>query len=103
MVVQADVRCGCRGPWGAIQSSWVEALYLALSIVTAVNEANQGLAFKIHPCVLCCYEVDCDDIADLRFEPERAAHHVRLEDMVCAWFPFLSAGKEPPSWASRGD
>ena len=79
----------------------VEALYLALSIVTAVNEANQGLAFKIHPCVLCCYDVDCDDIADLRTEAGRAAHSVKLEDMACAWFPFLFDGKEPPSWGHR--
>lgn len=76
----------------------VAALYLALSIVTAVNEANQGLAFKIHPCVLCCYDVDCDDIADLRTASGCAAHRVRPEDMACAWFPFLADGKEPPSW-----
>lgn len=78
--------------------SGVEALYLGLSIIAAVNEASQGLAFKIHPCVLCCYDVDCDDIADLRTEAGRVAHRVRLADMACAWFAFLSGGKEPPSW-----
>jgi RES domain-containing protein len=76
----------------------VEALYLALGVITAVNEANQGLAFKIQPCVLCCYDVDCADIADLRTEAARATHSVRLEDMACAWFSFVWEGKAPPSW-----
>lgn len=73
-------------------------LYLALDLITAVKEANQGLAHKIGPCVLCSYEVDCDDIADLRTREGRAAHRVELADMACAWFSFLADGKEPPSW-----
>jgi len=40
----------------------VPALYLGLTIMTAVKEANQGFAHRIDPCVLCSYEVDCDDI-----------------------------------------
>ena len=76
----------------------MKALYLGLTNLTAVKEANQGLAFKIQPCVLCSYEVDCEDIADLRTERERAALDVRLEDMACAWFSFLADGKPPPSW-----
>jgi RES domain-containing protein len=35
------------------------ALYLALTIMTAVKEINQGFARKIEPCVLCSYDVDC--------------------------------------------
>lgn len=76
----------------------VEALYLGLSIMTAIQEANQGFAFKILPCTLCTYEVDCADIADLRAEEGRAAHGVALEDRTCAWFSDLAAGREPPSW-----
>ena len=83
---------------GRFNPRGVETLYLRLSIITAVNEANQGLAFKIHSCVLWCYYVDCDDIADLRTEAGRTAHEVRPGDMTCAWFSFLSEGKEPPSW-----
>ncbi|HET6238360.1 MAG TPA: RES domain-containing protein [Acetobacteraceae bacterium] len=83
---------------GRFNPRGVEALCLGLSIIAAVNEANQGQAFKIQPCVLCCYNVDCDDIADLRDEAGRATHRIRLADMACAWFSFLSDGKEPPSW-----
>jgi RES domain-containing protein len=73
-------------------------LYLALSVMTAIKEANQGFAHKIEPCVLSSYEVVCDDIADLRTPEGRAEHHVSLEDMACPWFSFLAQGREPPSW-----
>ena len=49
----------------------VPALYLGLSIMTAVKEANQGFAHRIDPCVLCSYEIDCEDVADLTTEQER--------------------------------
>jgi RES domain-containing protein len=74
------------------------ALYLGLDIMTAVKEANQGFAQKIDPCVLCSYEVACDDIADLRTAESRDEHSVQLEDLACGWFALLAAGKEPPTW-----
>jgi RES domain-containing protein len=77
----------------------MEALYLALDPITAIKEANQGLVHKIEPCVLCSYEVDCDDIADLGTDEGRRSHAVEWTDMACAWFSFIAAGKEPPSWA----
>jgi RES domain-containing protein len=73
-------------------------LYLALSVMTAIKEANQGFAHKIEPCVLCSYEVACDGIAELRTPEGRAEHHVSLEDMACPWFSFLAQRREPPSW-----
>ncbi len=76
----------------------MQALYLALDLMTAIKEANQGLAHKIEPCVLCAYEVDCDDIADLTTPAGRAAHHVEFPDLACAWFTFLAERKEPPTW-----
>lgn len=76
------------------------ALYLSLTIMAAVKEANQGLPFKIQPCVLCRYDVDCEDIADLRSDAERAQHGVSWEDMACPWFSFLAEGKDPPSWTA---
>ena len=60
------------------------ALYLALTIMTAVKEINQGFAHKIEPCVLCSYDIDCEDVVDLRDEEgqRRAAslrrHGLRL-------------------------
>ncbi len=84
---------------GRFNPRGMEALYLALDIMTAVNEANQGFAFKVQPCVLCAYEVDCDDIADLRTQTAAATHDVRLADLACPWFSFVAERKKPPSWA----
>jgi len=74
-------------------------LYLALGVMTAVKEANQGFARRIDPCVLCSYDVDCDDIVDLRTPESRADAGMRFEDMACAWMDVLAEGKRPPSWA----
>ncbi|WP_132558693.1 RES family NAD+ phosphorylase [Rhizobium sullae] len=77
----------------------VPALYLGLSIMTAVKEANQGFAHRIDPCVLCSYEVDCDHVLDLTVEEGRGEFSVALEDMACAWATALSIGDRPASWA----
>jgi RES domain-containing protein len=76
----------------------IPTLYLALSIIGAVKEANQGFAHRIDPCVLCSYDVDCDHICDLRSEADRAVVGIRLSDMSCAWMDFLVRGERPPSW-----
>jgi RES domain-containing protein len=76
----------------------VPTLYLALTVMTAVKEANQGFAHRIDPCILCSYDVDCDDIADLRAETGRRKHAVFIDDMACAWATALSENERPASW-----
>jgi RES domain-containing protein len=83
---------------GRFNPKGVEALYLSLSSACAIKEANQGFAFKINACLLCSYEVDCADIADLRDEAGRAAHRVDAADMSCPWFAMIAQGREPQSW-----
>lgn len=77
----------------------VPTLYLALTVMTAVKEANQGFAYRIDPCVLCSYDVDCEDIVDLRTTADQQAAGIEIEDMACAWMGLLVDGKRPPSWA----
>ncbi|MFK8254125.1 RES family NAD+ phosphorylase [Ancylobacter terrae] len=77
----------------------IPALYLGLSILTAVKEANQGFAHRIDPCVLCTYDVDCADIADLTTEEGRGAHAIAFDDMACAWASALADGDRPASWS----
>jgi RES domain-containing protein len=74
------------------------ALYLALDPMTAIKEAAQGFARKFEPCVLCTYEIDCEDVVDLRGEKERRAAGVRKGDMASAWFADAAARREPASW-----
>jgi RES domain-containing protein len=90
---------GARLRGGRFNPAGVPALYLALSISTAIKEANQGFAHKIEPCVLCSYDVDCADIADLRRPEDRKRYHVTPDDMSCAWFELSAKGLEPSSWA----
>ncbi|MCX8280044.1 RES family NAD+ phosphorylase [Phyllobacterium sp. 0TCS1.6C] len=77
----------------------VPALYLGLGIMTAVKEANQGFAHRIDPCVLCSYEVDCENVADLATEQGRAEHSVDLGEMACGWAMALARGERPASWS----
>lgn len=77
----------------------VATLYIGLTILTAVKEANQGFAHRIDPCVLCSYEVDCDGIVDLTTERGRNDASVEISDMQCAWATAMDSGKRPPSWS----
>lgn len=88
----AAVRGARFNPWG------VPALYLALTVMTAVKEANQGFAHRIDPCILCSYDVDCEDVADLRTEVGWKKHAVSIDDMACAWATALSDNRRPASW-----
>lgn len=73
-------------------------LYLALDIITAINECTQGLTQRLQPLTICEYDVDCEPIADLRMEASRAASGVTIDDLGCAWLTCMRAGKEAPSW-----
>jgi RES domain-containing protein len=83
---------------GRFNSKGTPTLYVSLDPMTAVKEAAQGFARKFEPCVLCTYEVDCEDVADLRTKAERQSEGVAEEDIACAWFAEAAAGHEPPSW-----
>jgi RES domain-containing protein len=76
----------------------LETLYLSLSFSTVFREVSGGFAHRLTPYVLCSYDVDCEDIADLRTEVDRAAFGVELSDLACAWGDALIARLEPASW-----
>lgn len=76
----------------------LEALYLSLRLETALREVSAGFAYRLEPLILCGYDVDCEDVADLRTEVGRAGHAVALDDLACAWGDALIVGKEPASW-----
>ncbi|MGE0665969.1 MAG: RES family NAD+ phosphorylase [Sphingomonadales bacterium] len=84
---------------GRFNPRGVPALYLSLDLVTAVREANQGFAARLEPCVLCSYDVDCDDIVDLRTRDVREAAEVSFEDIACAWALLALERKPVPSQA----
>jgi RES domain-containing protein len=76
----------------------LEALYLSLTYKTVFREISGGFAHRLTPYVLCSYDVDCEDVVDLRTDAGRAASGVELSDLGCAWGNALIAGREPDSW-----
>lgn len=62
------------------------------------NMENQSRPSKFDPCVLCSYDVDCEDVADLRTKVGRASYALDLSDMACDWRSYIANGREPPSW-----
>lgn len=76
----------------------LETLYLSLGFNTVFREVSGGFAHRLTPYVLCSYDVDCDDIVDLRTDADRATAGVTLSDLACAWGDAMIAGREPDSW-----
>ncbi len=77
----------------------LETLYLSLGYHTVFREVSGGFAHRLTPYVLCSYDVDCDDVADLRTDAGRAGLGIALADLGCAWGDAMIAGREPESWA----
>jgi RES domain-containing protein len=74
------------------------ALYLALTMETAIKEVNLGFGYRIDPCLLCCYEVDCADVVDLRSDAGRVQYGVTAAELSCAWKSDVVERREPASW-----
>src|SRR5688572_13189908 len=98
MGFRSDLGAGAAVHGGRFNPKGRQALYLTLTIEAAFVEITKGFAEKFKPCVMVCYEVDCESIVDLRKEAGRTEHGVALDDMACAWFSILADNREPPSW-----
>jgi RES domain-containing protein len=48
--------------------------------------------------VLCTYQIDCEDVIDLRDEEKRHAAGVNQDELACPWFAEAAAGRPPSSW-----
>jgi RES domain-containing protein len=77
----------------------VPALYLSLTLEGMLLEMGHGFAHRFDPLTICSYQVDVDDIVDLRTKRARKAAEVEFADMACAWALDLANGHEPASWA----
>ena len=75
-------------------------LYLSLDVMTSFGECTQGFTNRPQPLTMCEYDVDCDDIADLRDDAARAVARVARGDLACPWLTFQLAGKvsHPGRW-----
>lgn len=84
---------------GRFNPKGIPALYLALSIDGAVIEAAHGFGHRMEPLTICLYDVDCDDVVDLRTDSARRRASVTFAELNCAWALDVANGLEPASWA----
>ena len=89
---------GAKLTGGRFNRKGQPTLYLSLDVLTSVMECTHGLIHRLEPLLMCEYDIDCDDIADLRTEAERAQLGVDDTDLGCGWLSYQIAGKQAPSW-----
>jgi RES domain-containing protein len=61
-------------------------------------EMGHGFARRFDPLTVCTYDVDVEDIVDLRDGAGRKANGVDLADLGCAWADNIANRREPASW-----
>jgi RES domain-containing protein len=89
---------GARTHGGRFNRKGVPALYLALTIDGMIAEMTHGFAHRLDPLTVCSYEVDVDDLVDLRDNDGRKANGVALAALSCAWADDVANGRYPVSW-----
>ena len=86
---------GAQTHGGRFNRPGVAALYLALTRDGAFREANQGFRLKEPPSTIVSYDVDCDNLVDLRSPLVRREWAVTLPDLRSAW---VAQPETPPTW-----
>jgi RES domain-containing protein len=89
---------GARTHGGRFNPKGVPALYLALTIDGMIVEMTHGFAHRLDPLTICSYQVDVDDVVDLRDDGGRKAKSVALAALACAWADDVASGRYPASW-----
>lgn len=75
-----------------------DALYLSLSIETAIREAAQGFAGKLDPLTIVSYEADIDNVIDLSSVEEPAILGISDETLSNPWMLKSARKENVPSW-----
>jgi RES domain-containing protein len=94
---------GARIKGGRFNPVGTPALYLCLSAAGVFCEISHGLAHRFAPLTICTYEVDVDDIVDLRTDASRKIAAVAYAALACPWALDKAAGREPASWTLARD
>ena len=89
---------GAKAKGGRFNPIGTPALYLSLTLEGMFLEMGHGFAHRFDPLTVCSYDVDVDDVVDLRTEHDRKAAGVVLADLACAWALDRANGREPASW-----
>ena len=89
---------GAKAKGGRFNPIGVPALYLGATINTVIVEMTHGFAHRLQPLTMVSYDVDVDDVIDLRNAASRRTARVKLADMRCPWELDLTYGRVPASW-----
>jgi RES domain-containing protein len=89
---------GAAANGGRFNPVGTPALYLALTLEGMFAEMNHGFGHRFDPLTVCTYDVDAEDIVDLRTAGARAAEGIDLSALSCAWAYERSQGRTPSSW-----
>src|SRR5262249_1327895 len=89
---------GASSTGGRFNPKGVAALYLASTVEGGGVEVTHGLPHRLNPLTIVSYDVDGEDVIDLRTDEGRQAADVELEDMACAWMLDRANEREPASW-----
>lgn len=89
---------GAKAKGGRFNAIGVAALYLSLSLDGMIKEMTHGFGRRMDPLTVCEYNVDVDNIVDLRTNADQAAAAVGLDELSCPWADDLASGREPASW-----
>jgi len=90
---------GAKTHGGRFNPKGVPALYLALTIDGMIAEMTHGFAHRLDPLIICSYQVDVDDVVDLKDDDGREANGVALAALSCAWADDVANGRYPASWS----
>lgn len=89
---------GAAAKGGRFNPKGMPALYLALTIEGMFQEMSHGFAHRFEPLTVVTYDIDVDDVVDLRSDADRAAVGVALADLACPWALDVAQGRRPASW-----
>lgn len=90
---------GAASQGGRFNEAGAPALYLALTTAGIFVEMSHGFAHRFDPLTVCTYEVNCNDIVDLRTKKTRRTAGIALSDLACGWKDDLTNGRNPTSWS----
>ena len=89
---------GAKVHGGRFNPRGTPALYLALTVSGIFLEMGHGFAHRFDPLTVCTYDVDVEDVVDLRDDASRRRNGIALADLGCAWLDDAKHGREPASW-----
>ncbi|MDB5547930.1 MAG: hypothetical protein JWP21_1377 [Tardiphaga sp.] len=90
---------GAAAKGGRFNPVGTPALYLALTIEGMFLETSHGFGHRFDPLTVCSYDVDVDDLIDLRTESACESASVKSSDLACGWAMDMAAGIKPASWS----